>query len=1067
MAEEYKLFYSILEGDLDPELPINKDEYHIFHLSERNPIDKTINAKFNNIVDVNINILSSNSLIPNYYLSKIRSECNRLVDVYDNESFNSSDEAKFSQYITSQYRRVLLLMQKAHIKHQTFSIPFESRYSKLAAFDAEYNGKAIIRDVLYYFHEFLIALSLKIQEIYSQNIKSVQYKNEDEIIRLLYKEPGKIQSNKYDNINKNIVRTRRLIDTKPFDIQKIIGLLNEMIHTYITYSPHKYSISGDIDFDKAYINIIKALENSIFIDTHKIKGMLMYYNVLVSDSYNSSVLDGFKNNTKQNLLNFNNSIDAIDFIDTLQIKNSNYIVNSKVPAELKINSMPRLIDGWLLILKEHYQKNSSFRLPDQDVKPNETPSVQIKKFFSLDGKQIHSDIEIVDYVNDWLNCRVTLDQWLNFCDVNLDNILRDMCLSDKEQVKIYNHQFVLYNKFVIIIFNNRFKLFFDRVQSEEDKNIVATRDLKLIEDFINGDIDSFKAERLETSYGIKDWKRTALQFDNILKHRYISDDNHNIHSPDCYADAEAILKYKTFLSDYITKSSKQPNLTLEKNIQNLPANIGPDFHPSIVSFLNAADPYEKYKSNWSCSGYYYNLKRRFSELKPQFTLYITSIPQSDRQNVINAYISHVNNVTNQYVAGTGSNAAYFLNSLSISLTDFFEKPANEIPPNAFYKYIRDTYDAIDRKDGDYKILDLISAFIFNISDYFIDELMSFFRSLLVPENNHETTVSHENVSAPQAVSVKNFPDSLDIFFESADITSKYKSDCSCSSYYAVLRDKCKSVQADILNLYSSVLPQNKQSFIKSYLMKIEGAIKNYIGGNIGHALKYLKDNNFNFNEFFETEIFKNNASTDRLPGCLRLSYNDFYNKYFESSIYDLRTSFFHLISETFIDNLVFFIKNLPVNLDASDSVNTSTNKGNKSDLSGDTISGNYNFIKSDLSIDELKEIFPKLSKYIDISQTNVNNFLHVFNKDMPVVSTFEKINWCGEKLKLFAFIYAVSSYTNESKTKFVPNHVLKIIPDFFLIDKKKIKTLARPKKEEYKNIKIFTNIVSSVLSKKG
>jgi len=44
MAEKYKLFYSILEGELNPYRPVNTDEHHFMHLlayelSENGQID--------------------------------------------------------------------------------------------------------------------------------------------------------------------------------------------------------------------------------------------------------------------------------------------------------------------------------------------------------------------------------------------------------------------------------------------------------------------------------------------------------------------------------------------------------------------------------------------------------------------------------------------------------------------------------------------------------------------------------------------------------------------------------------------------------------------------------------------------------------------------------------------------------------------------------------------------------------------------------------------------------------------------------------------------------------------
>jgi len=833
MQEDYSLFYNILEGDLSPFLRENTREENFSKYFKDDSVCELNEFLIDNTISVTF--ITQSYRISKYYYSVIHKECNRLVSVFDQEYASSEDKTAFSSHITKQYERLLLLMKKVHTKQHTFGQEFTARYENMVNLDNKYKKQSTIRDIFYYFNEYLIEFSIHIVNHYESHITVEKYKNRHELYPKLFHEPSPLSFTKNDSIRTYLADTRRFVEKNNFDLKEAKLLLTNVIKVFNNFSNVKSLVSLDEEFNQTFINNIKALENLIFVNTHKIGIHLKSYTVLTSEHYNSSTLESFKKIFKEKLVSYDNSVDSLDFINTLLRTNDSYKVNNKVPEDVRVNSLPRLAEEWLILQKDFF--------------------------------------------------------------------------------------------------------------------------IKFLSESTSG----------------------------------LSNNNTN---------------------DINTNSSNMKNL----------------FLPCVVSFLEKADPYDKYRSNWSCSGYYYNLKRRFSELKPQFTLYITSIPQSDRPNVINAYISHVNNVTSQYVAGTGSNAAYFLNNLSLSLTDFFEKPANEIPPNDFYKYIRDTYEAIDRKDGDYKILDLISAFIFHISDYFIDELMSFFKSLLVPNNNYLTTVSHVNVSAPQAVSVKNFPDSLDNFFESADITSKYKSDCSCSSYYTVLRDKCKSVQADILNLYSSVLPPNKQSFIKSYLMKIEGAVKNYIGGTTGPAIKYLKDNDFSFEDFFETEIFKNNASTDTLPGCLRLSYNDFYDKYFEPKIYDLRTSFFHLISDNFIEKLSKFITELPV--DNTTPIHTKTEPSEKKNAK--VIPVSFEYINNSTQPDAIEDLYDNLKKNKFIhSKTDKRIFRKLFSSRTPD----KKIKWTGKISELYYFIILI--HLRKKSIKPLGNDIWKVTANCFCDSKGK------------------------------
>jgi hypothetical protein len=73
----------------------------------------------------------------------------------------------------------------------------------------------------------------------------------------------------------------------------------------------------------------------------------------------------------------------------------------------------------------------------------------------------------------------------------------------------------------------------------------------LIEDLLHGAIDDVKETRLKEFFKIKDWKKVVIHVDYIFRHKFFSDSNYNIHDPNSFLDAEIILEYKNFLTDYL------------------------------------------------------------------------------------------------------------------------------------------------------------------------------------------------------------------------------------------------------------------------------------------------------------------------------------------------------------------------------------------------------------------------------------------------------------------------------------------------------------------------------------
>jgi len=523
------------------------------------------------------------------------------------------------------------------------------------------------------------------------------------------------------------------------------------------------------------------------------------------------------------------------------------------------------------------------------------------------------------------------------------------------------------------------------------------------------------------------------------------------------------------------------------------------------------------------------------------------------------------------------------------------------------------------------------------------------------------SLEDKNIEPIQVESTKSdsgFCRSFEDFLEMTNILFKYKSDWSCSYFYYALNESFSNMEADILNLYSKVDKNDKQKFIDAHILKTQSVTKHHIGGTTGWAEAYLKDNGYTLDYVFNTLIFEPDTPLDTIPGCLRLSYDEFTSRVSDQDAFDLRPSFFHYLSEYYVKKVEDFFNSLSMQINSSIKTNISlsnhntntgiTNEPSNRDITSmmieltrtlhylkmiskgldvplneikifenifeggsvdlfdeetisiyeyhlmpefsgsrdlldlppiheflfkliyiqnefikienysyqnycrinaiygqwynlrdvfnvlitdDWVEGylekclkykfsecnsyqrfiniyyrfdkmirvlsinfwknhdkefkqfssdtdsilpsttirnsisstiNNGFIKTDISTDNLKLIFHKLLKYIDTKETDINNFLQVFNKSEKDFSSFKPINWHGDKTKLFAFIFAVSSYTDDNNNKWVPNAILKSLPKYFLIKGKEFSSLSRPKKKDYIEITTFKNIIENI-----
>lgn len=214
-----------------------------------------------------------------------------------------------------------------------------------------------------------------------------------------------------------------------------------------------------------------------------------------------------------------------------------------------------------LAFTEYKSKSSLYSKPGEERTLNQMIDAQIMHDILHRKKSEPTYFDYTEYYNQWLTCTVTLSQWQDHVGYDMMIQLREFPISEEEWEQILNHQFTLYNQSVEIRFTSQFKRKFEQLNSENDKLLIAQRDLSLINDIIIRNIDNNKEQLLRSLFFAKDWKKTADQFEYLLRDSFASDNNHNIHHADCFAHAESLIKYRKYLSEYINEYESKLNST--------------------------------------------------------------------------------------------------------------------------------------------------------------------------------------------------------------------------------------------------------------------------------------------------------------------------------------------------------------------------------------------------------------------------------------------------------------------------------------------------------------------------
>lgn len=176
-----------------------------------------------------------------------------------------------------------------------------------------------------------------------------------------------------------------------------------------------------------------------------------------------------------------------------------------------------------------------------------------------------------EYHKKWLDCSVTLREWqLN--KIDLWKLMNDYDLDFDQFEIIRAKQFDLFVEYYNFLFVEYFKIPFDEITPMEYKIELANRDLELTASLIAGKVDDFEKVRISTFFKIEHWQDVNLQIDYILRGKYEDVDNFDIHNPHNYAKSYTILKYRSYLKEFLQSTKDTKISSLEEAI-SLPTKL--------------------------------------------------------------------------------------------------------------------------------------------------------------------------------------------------------------------------------------------------------------------------------------------------------------------------------------------------------------------------------------------------------------------------------------------------------------------------------------------------------------
>ena len=184
---------------------------------------------------------------------------------------------------------------------------------------------------------------------------------------------------------------------------------------------------------------------------------------------------------------------------------------------------------------------------------------------------------ISKYIKQWKSRTVTLGDWLTFKDVDVFRELEKSNLSKEEWDLIIKHQDGLYNEVVKNIFEGRLLYRLETFKKNpETLEQLIQKDLELIKDLYNGNINEINAKFIERTFGIWDPHKFRTKAEQVLTKNYLHYQVHNIHHSDCLHYVEALLKYKDALETELKKMKPKKEGTLAPSKVNLHVNASPN-----------------------------------------------------------------------------------------------------------------------------------------------------------------------------------------------------------------------------------------------------------------------------------------------------------------------------------------------------------------------------------------------------------------------------------------------------------------------------------------------------------
>lgn len=226
------------------------------------------------------------------------------------------------------------------------------------------------------------------------------------------------------------------------------------------------------------------------------------------------------------------------------------------------------------VLKDHFENwtsdSSNVNISFKSLRLSQASLLKVKNdpaFMQqrLNQKAIKETnyFEFCDYYIGCMNGTDTLDQWESYKDYDIVHFAQQFPFSADLIAGVKSRRLGHYNKHVENIFNDVYKKRIGQYSVKSDKLMIANGDADFINMIIIGEIDELKCTLFNSNIPFENWGKIALQLNSIIRHNISeSDDNYNIHHPDCYAQAQAIFMYKEHLACFLSKPN--PITKIEK-----------------------------------------------------------------------------------------------------------------------------------------------------------------------------------------------------------------------------------------------------------------------------------------------------------------------------------------------------------------------------------------------------------------------------------------------------------------------------------------------------------------------